>query len=432
VETMFPLWFQQKELLKTLNDEQRARHREMANKDKKQREFQPGDLVLVRKQVTSNAAEGKPAKLTLKAQGPYRVLESAGDHSYWVQKIPAIQAIRKKKGKRHKELAMRMEKLPSSVVIHKRVDTLDTRLAQMEGQLASNPLERNLGFFDFGKYIMAADNKDFAFVKVNEMWNEPIEAELDSENDDSDDKSDDDSTEEGQVPPDKPTTEAEGTQTTGDPSKRRARAETLERQNRKHRKQSNKRKRDETAQTPETRVNDAQIKTTKQYVRQLWKDISESTDRLFFIRRHDEGIPRAEWHLVQVDLQESNQRLAKQQGTYHVRYYIRHHIQSKTRTTRQCKYWPLVREIRPDGNFGAIIVIQPERVEKHIAKKPLTRGWYQMETNIAEDGLVGPFDFTSIDGESHRVAPRHWMALLEKGTELDIDTRDLNRVIPLG
>jgi hypothetical protein len=55
-----------------------------------------------------------------------------------------------------------------------------------------------------------------------------------------------------------------------------------------------------------------------------------------------------------------------------------------------------------------------------------------METNIAEDGLVGPFNFTSIDGESHRIAPHHWMALLEKGTESDIDTRDLNRVIPLG
>jgi hypothetical protein len=77
-------------------------------------------------------------------------------------------------------------------------------------------------------------------------------------------------------------------------------------------------------------------------------------------------------------------------------------------------------------------MIQPDRVEKHLAKKPLTRGWYQMEANIAENGIVGPFDFTRIDGESHRIAPHHWMALLEKGTELNIDTRDINKVIPLG
>ena len=31
VETMFPLWFRQKELLKLLIDERRTRHREMAN-----------------------------------------------------------------------------------------------------------------------------------------------------------------------------------------------------------------------------------------------------------------------------------------------------------------------------------------------------------------------------------------------------------------
>jgi hypothetical protein len=77
-------------------------------------------------------------------------------------------------------------------------------------------------------------------------------------------------------------------------------------------------------------------------------------------------------------------------------------------------------------------MVQPDRVKKHLAKKPLTRGWYQMETNIAEDGLVGSFDFSRINCETHCIAPHHWMALLEKGTESDLDTRDLNRIIPLG
>ena len=47
VETMFPLWFRQKELLKALTEDRRARHREMANQNKTKRTFQPGDLVIV-------------------------------------------------------------------------------------------------------------------------------------------------------------------------------------------------------------------------------------------------------------------------------------------------------------------------------------------------------------------------------------------------
>jgi hypothetical protein len=71
---MFPLWFRQKELLKVLNEERCTRHREVANQNKRQRQFQPGDLVIVRKPaVNSKAAEGKLAKLTLKARGPYRI-----------------------------------------------------------------------------------------------------------------------------------------------------------------------------------------------------------------------------------------------------------------------------------------------------------------------------------------------------------------------
>jgi hypothetical protein len=145
--TMFPLWYQQKELLRIINEERRNRHQELANKHKKKRTFQPGDLVIIRKQVNSQGDEGKPAKLTLRAKGPYRVLEPAGENSYYVQKIPAVQNVNRRPGKQQKELAMRMEKTPSSLVIHKRVDTIDTRLAQWEGQLAANPLEKNLGFF---------------------------------------------------------------------------------------------------------------------------------------------------------------------------------------------------------------------------------------------------------------------------------------------
>jgi hypothetical protein len=190
VETMFPSWSRQKESLKLLNDERRTRHREMANEGRKKRTFQPGDLVLVRKQVKSNGAEGKPAKLTLKARGPCRMLEEAGENACWMQKIPAVQSLTKRPGKRMKELAVRMKRLLSSMVIHKRVAALDNRLAEMEGALVSNPLERNLGFYDFRSCTKAPGYADFAFEKINELWNEETHADLNSD-DEAEDSTDD-------------------------------------------------------------------------------------------------------------------------------------------------------------------------------------------------------------------------------------------------
>eukprot|EP00957_Ditylum_brightwellii_P030643 2322099-Ditylum_brightwellii.AAC.1 len=65
----------------------------MKNKGRSQRTFNTGDLVLVRKQVQSNATEGVSAKLLLRAKGPYRVLRPAGDSSYWLQKLPFCRGL---------------------------------------------------------------------------------------------------------------------------------------------------------------------------------------------------------------------------------------------------------------------------------------------------------------------------------------------------
>jgi hypothetical protein len=79
---------------------------------------------------------------------------------------------------------MRLTKLPSTLVIHKRVDTADTRFMETATELVHNPLERSLGIFDFGKYVTADPTREYTFIKVNEMWDEPIE----ESNDDSDDE----------------------------------------------------------------------------------------------------------------------------------------------------------------------------------------------------------------------------------------------------
>ena len=95
LETMFPLWYQQKELLKLLNEERQERHRDLKNASRKQRIFQ----VIIRKQVTSKAMLGRPEKLVLKAKGPYRVIDRVSEGRYRVQRLPAIQGLSGRKGK---------------------------------------------------------------------------------------------------------------------------------------------------------------------------------------------------------------------------------------------------------------------------------------------------------------------------------------------
>jgi hypothetical protein len=69
-----------------------------------------------------------------------------------------------------------------------------------------------------------------------------------------------------------------------------------------------------------------------------------------------------------VDLDETGLRQAKKIGQYHVGYYIQHHQQAKTRAIRECKQWPLIREMK-GKEFGAKIMVRPENVEEVLAKR---------------------------------------------------------------
>ena len=90
-------------------------------------------------------------------------------------------------GVKQKQAAWRLERIPSSIVVHKRVDSLDTRWMERFLALKDNPLEHNLGFFDFGKYHKAADGEKHAFEKVGELMG----FEVDSDDEDSEDENDD-------------------------------------------------------------------------------------------------------------------------------------------------------------------------------------------------------------------------------------------------
>ena len=83
------------------------RHRELHNKGKLVREFDTGDLVIVRKQVKSTRKYGISQKLVLKTKGTYRFLEKATPSSYLFQSLPFCEGLGRT-GRKVKESAARM------------------------------------------------------------------------------------------------------------------------------------------------------------------------------------------------------------------------------------------------------------------------------------------------------------------------------------
>ena len=100
------------------------------------REFDTGDLVLVRKQVKSRRKYGIAQKLLFKTKVPYRVLKKATPISYWLHSLPFYEDIGRP-GRKVNQSAAGMEKIPSTMVLHNNVDWADTRFSTIEDYLAS-------------------------------------------------------------------------------------------------------------------------------------------------------------------------------------------------------------------------------------------------------------------------------------------------------
>mmetsp|Transcript_2602 Transcript_2602/g.3881 ORF Transcript_2602/g.3881 Transcript_2602/m.3881 type:complete len:702 (-) Transcript_2602:652-2757(-) len=186
VDSMFPMLRKQQELLAILNADRRAHHRELKNQTQNETVFQPNDLVLLRKQVQTSTEKG-PAKAQIKARGMYRIIRQIKPGSYEVQKIPFTQGVGRR-GRLRKELAARMERLPSTLVLHRTTEGLDTRYAQLNRPYIENPLENIFGIHRFGKYRQAEPNQPFAYERVEDMWNEDDGAAENEENGNSGDE----------------------------------------------------------------------------------------------------------------------------------------------------------------------------------------------------------------------------------------------------
>jgi hypothetical protein len=286
-----------------------------------------------------------------------------------------------------------MEKLPSTMVIHKRMDT-DTRLATMKEPLVHNPLEKNLGFFDFGKFTRANPESDHAFDKITALWNDEVDS--------SDDECNVDNTTPDNLEPGNVGDKEEKEETKEDKEKR---PETLTKKRGK--------------QFPTRRP-----QSTRQQLDELWRTIGKSRDKLCLIRMADDT-GKYKYHVVQIDMDERRELKAKRDGTYHARFWIRNFKDSETKKVRHCSFYPLVRELLKGGwPGGAMIMVGPTQVQKFLDKHEENYFWYQMDVNLLDHFLTGPFDF--MRDPMWTIPDEVWNTLVEKAADMEIEPAKMN------
>lgn len=365
IETNFPLWAKQSMMLQILIAERREKHRDLANKGRSVRKFNIGDLVIIRKQVQSDGERGIPAKQKFRWKGIYRVVNKESDKSYLVQKLPTVQG-KGRPGTLQKYAASLMERIPSSLIVNKYIDTSDTRLSALDQELVRNPLEQNLGFFEFGKYVRAPPEADFAFDRIEDLWAVDLDPDSDSESEPLD-----------------------------PPQKRQ--------------------------------------KTTNPGVHPLtlYRQVEASKSKTVIIKVPEQESTRPpKWYIASVDWDETNETAAKTKGIYRLRWLVPHHKDSKHRRRKDCRYWPEVHELTKKGALGPMRPISPHKASRSYITK---QGWafYEWDTNLLTDMLVGPFDLATINGEPDRVPKQIWDELVLQAQHQNIDISDLDRVIPL-
>ena len=176
----------QRELFNILVSERRLIHRELRNKYKLMNEFDTGDLMVVRKKVKPRRKSDISQNVLFKIKGSFRFLEKAKPISYWLQYLLFCEGLGSP-GRKVKEAAASMEKIPSTMVLHNHVDGSDTRFSFMYGPLVNNPLVKWLGVIIRGTYQSASENRRWEYEPVYDLC-PYIEAYSDSISDGSNDE----------------------------------------------------------------------------------------------------------------------------------------------------------------------------------------------------------------------------------------------------
>ena len=164
----------------------------------------------------------------------------------------------------------------------------------------------------------------------------------------------------------------------------------------------------------------------------FYRRIETSRDRLFLIMHEPAGTTVPQWHLVQVDIDDTDPLRAKRLGEYQCNFLISHSKDAAMRPTRECRFWPELRALKSDGSLGKQIEVAPGKVASFLHRNPSTVQ-YSDRISLSENRIAGPFNF------ENRVISRNqvrglvpegaWKELEEAGPERGIDISNLGRIV---
>jgi hypothetical protein len=159
---------------------------------------------------------------------------------------------------------------------------------------------------------------------------------------------------------------------------------------------------------------------------QLYATTNTSQDKLFFIHENQK------WFLVKVDWNKTKEYEAKNKGIYHIRWFIKNQDDSNKLPTCNCRFWPLIQRFLPNGTFGPVLMVKPAKWPSFKnTPQGMKYGWYQRKVDLSRQRLVGPFNFSKIDGISDRISSDIWTSLQEQAQLKGIDTSEINKISPL-
>ena len=136
------------------------------------------------------------------------------------------------------------------------------------------------------------------------------------------------------------------------------------------------------------------------------------------------------WAVIQIDLEETDDRRAKKKGIYRCRWYGPHPDDRKHKSPRESRLWPVVHRIDGQGFFREQHVVSPDKVHGLLDRR-FDLGWYQLDIDVGSQRLTMPFDFTSITTgnrtEKWRIADLWWNLMIEQADKVDVPTGDVDR-----
>lgn len=248
-----------------------------------------------------------------------------------------------KPGRVQKESVAQLEKLPSTLVLHKMAYSADTRFLRMHGEFASNPLEKWLKILKQGSYQQANVNEKWAFEPLASMWSDKEVTVMENDTESSSDKNPNSDNDDNLATIDDTSDSSSKGQEDG---KNKVKASKLQ-----------------LLLPPKAQVN----AKTKVALSHFYRKIHDSNCWLFFVAYQTNQETNVRWHLAQVEWNATDSIQSQQYGIYAVRWWVQHQADKNSCSIAESRFFPKVYKVMADGSVtNQYYLVNPNKVKQMI------------------------------------------------------------------